>query len=196
MRRQRRNPTYRLRRAVNALPHHTREAMLRGIDSNRIIVGAYVDPRSGGICPMLAAHRNGGRTNVASFARAWDAYTGAKRPRRATRREVRTLRAILEDSLSLDSTIERGSIAELAAQIRAEREQLARCAPAEPSAPEQPEQPPVADAEGEQTKPQKGGIEIRRRRREPYLDLLAVAEAALADQGSWARVDERDRAER
>jgi hypothetical protein len=169
--------------------------MLQGIDSNRIIVGAYVDPRSGGICPMLAAHRNGGRTSVASFARAWDAYTGAKRPRRATRQEVRTLRAILEDSLSLDSTIEHGSIAELAAQIRAEREELARCAPAKTSAPEQPERP-SANTEGEQTKPRKDGIRIRRRRREPYLDLLAVAEAALADQGSWARTDERDRAER
>ncbi len=30
---------------------------------------------------MLAAHRNGGRTSLASFARAWDRYTGAgKRP--------------------------------------------------------------------------------------------------------------------
>lgn len=72
--------------------------MLRGIDANQIIVGAYTDPE-GGICPMLAAHRNGGRTNFASFARAWDAYTGARRPRRATRREVRTLRTYLEMSL-------------------------------------------------------------------------------------------------
>ena len=46
--------------------------MLRGIATNRIIVGAYVDRSSGGICPMLAAHRNGGRTDVAAFARAWD----------------------------------------------------------------------------------------------------------------------------
>ena len=27
---------------------------------------------------MLAAHRNGGRTSLASFARAWDRYTGAR----------------------------------------------------------------------------------------------------------------------
>ena len=46
--------------------------MLRGIDANPIIVGAYVDRASGGICPMLAAHRNGGRTSLASFARAWE----------------------------------------------------------------------------------------------------------------------------
>ena len=70
--------------------------MLRGIAANRIIVGAYVDPSSGGICPMLAAHRNGGRTDLASFARAWDEYTGARRPRRATRREVAQLRSLLE----------------------------------------------------------------------------------------------------
>ena len=99
--------------------------MLRGIASNRIVVGAYVDPRSGGICPMLAAHRNGGRTDVASFARAWDEYTGAKRPRRATRREVRTLRSLLEASLGESSEIDRTPISELAAQIRAERRALA-----------------------------------------------------------------------
>ena len=113
--------------AVEALPRHTKEAMLRGIETNRIIVGAYVDSESGGICPMLAAHRNGGRTSVASFARAWDAYTDAKRPRRATRREVRTLRSLLEWSLGTSSELPSGSIAEAAAQIRAEREQF-RCA--------------------------------------------------------------------
>jgi hypothetical protein len=115
--------------AVEALPRHTKEAMLRGIESNRIIVGAYVDAESGGICPMLAAHRNGGRTSVASFAIAWDAYTGAKRPRRATRREVTTLRSLLEWSLGTSSDLPTGSLAEAAAQIRAERERF-RCATA------------------------------------------------------------------
>ena len=110
--------------AVEALPRHTKEAMLRGIETNRIIVGAYVDPGSGGICPMLAAHRNGGRTSVASFALAWDDYTGAKRPRRATRREVRTLRSLLEWSLGTSSDLPTGSLAEAAAQIRAERERF------------------------------------------------------------------------
>ena len=119
--------------AVEALPRHTKEAMLRGIDSNRIIVGAYVDSESGGVCPMLAAHRNGGRTSVASFAIAWDAYTGAKRPRRATRREVNTLRSLLEWSLGTTSELQTGSLAEAAAQIRAERERF-RCAPIEPIA--------------------------------------------------------------
>jgi hypothetical protein len=72
--------------------------MLEGIGANDIIVGAYTD-RDGRVCPMLAAHRHGGRTSLASFARAWDRYTCARRPRPATEREVRTLRAMLEASL-------------------------------------------------------------------------------------------------
>jgi hypothetical protein len=101
--------------------------MLRGIDANPIIVGAYVDPASGGICPMLAAHRNGGRTSLASFARAWDRYTGAKRPRLATRREVRTLRALLVSTLADEAAgPDAGSIAEAAERIRADRAALAR----------------------------------------------------------------------
>ncbi len=74
--------------------------MLEGIASGRIIVGAYTD-RQGGVCPMLAAHRNGGRTSLASFARAWDRYTGApRRARAATPRELNTLRAMLEASIA------------------------------------------------------------------------------------------------
>ena len=88
-----------LRQAVDCLPERTREAMLEGIDAHEIIVGAYTD-RSGRVCPMLAAHRHGGRTSLGTFAKAWDRYTGAgKRPRPATEREVRTLRAMLEASL-------------------------------------------------------------------------------------------------
>jgi hypothetical protein len=88
-----------LRQAIDCLPEHTRRAMLEGIDANQIIVGAYTD-NQGGVCPMLAAHRNGGRTSLASFARAWDAYTGGyEMTRPATKREVRTLRAMLEASL-------------------------------------------------------------------------------------------------
>ena len=76
--------------------------MLDGIATSRIIVGAYTD-RKGGVCPMLAAHRNGGRTSLASFAHAWDRYTGArKRPRPATERELTTLRAMLESSIGLE----------------------------------------------------------------------------------------------
>lgn len=89
----------RLRAAVEAMPPHARAAMLHGIESNTIIVGAYTDPASGGICPMLAAHRSGGRIDLASFARSWDRYTDADGPRPATGREIRTLVALLRSSL-------------------------------------------------------------------------------------------------
>ena len=99
----RRNNAQRLRNSVERLPDRTKEAMLRGIRANRVIVGAYVDKR-GGVCPMLAAHRNGGRTNFGTFARAWDAFTGAnqRKPRRASRREVRALEGYLEMALLRD----------------------------------------------------------------------------------------------
>src|SRR3954469_20389346 len=106
-----------LRQAIDCLPKRTREAMLDGIGNNEIIVGAYTD-RDGRVCPMLAAHRNGGRTSLASFARAWDRYTGARRPRPATEREVRTLRAMLEASLMYAD-----DVSELAA-ARAEHQAL------------------------------------------------------------------------
>ena len=93
--------------------------MLRGIDANPIIAGGYADKRAGGICPMLAAHRNGGRTNLASFARAWDRFTGARRPRLATGRELRALRSYIELSLLEDEQPD--SLTELARRIRRER---------------------------------------------------------------------------
>ncbi len=87
-----------LRRAIDCLPVETRVAMLEGVRSNDIIVGAYTD-RSGGVCPMLAAHRCGGRTSLISFAHAWDRFAQAKRARKATERELRILTAHLEASL-------------------------------------------------------------------------------------------------
>jgi hypothetical protein len=159
-----RDPARRLRIAVERLPRRTKEAMLRGIESNRIIVGAYVDPSSGGVCPMLAAHRNGGRTSVASFARAWDEFTNTNRPRRATRREVGALRSVLEQSLDLDTSIDRVSIAELAAQIRSERRQ--RAGHIEPA-------PAI-------TPPEPADAAIHVRRRAPKSDLLAATERELS----------------
>ena len=73
---------------------------------------------------MLAAHRNGGRTDVASFARAWDEYTGARR-RGALPGGRSHPRALLEASLDVDTSLDRVSIAALAEQIRAERRQRA-----------------------------------------------------------------------
>jgi hypothetical protein len=127
----RRNNAERLRNAVYAMPGHTKAAMLRGIRGNRVIVGAYVD-RRGGVCPMLAAHRNGGRTNFGTFARAWDAFTGAnKKPRRASRREVRTLEGYLEMALLRDGAAPAGlapperPLAEEVADVKATRRRLA-----------------------------------------------------------------------
>ncbi len=89
-----------LRLAIDCMPVATREAMLEGLRRNeRIIVGAYVD-EFGGVCPMLAAHRSGGRTDFLSFARSWDRFTrAAGKSRRATERELRILISHLQDSL-------------------------------------------------------------------------------------------------
>src|SRR5918997_5713315 len=117
MRRPRR-PAQGLRFTIDCLPHRSRVAMLEGINSNEIIVGAYTD-RDGGVCPMLAAHRSGGRTDLASFARAWDRYTRAgRRARRASQRELLTLRSMLEASLSHDERV-RGELAEAVAELKA-----------------------------------------------------------------------------
>src|SRR3954449_12557668 len=97
--RSRRSAREELRLAVDCLPRRTRVAMLEGIRSNDIIVGAYVD-RKGGVCPMLAAHRCGGRTDFLAFAHAGDRFTGAKPPRLATDREVATLVSYLRASLA------------------------------------------------------------------------------------------------
>jgi hypothetical protein len=90
-----------LRRAIDSLPRDTRVAMLDGIRQNDIIVGAYSD--HGGICPMLAAFRTGGRASCISFAAAWDAFAfrGARTrlARRATQRELLVLTSHLEASL-------------------------------------------------------------------------------------------------
>ncbi len=109
--------------AVQCLPRTTRVAMLEGLRSNEIIVGAY--SRDGGICPMLAAHRNGGRTSMISFARAWDRFAlgdaRRTRARRATPRELRVLVTMLEASLldELPGT-------ELAAAIASHKRLVAR----------------------------------------------------------------------
>jgi hypothetical protein len=121
----RRRPARDLRTAIDCLPLQTRRAMLTGVESNRIIVGAYTD-RSGGVCPMLAAHRNGGRTSLASFAHAWDRYTGARRPRPATEREVGTLRAMLEASIALDELPALSDVAREAQARRARRVRVFR----------------------------------------------------------------------
>jgi hypothetical protein len=88
-----------MRAVVDCLPYETKVAMLAGIERYEIVTGAYTT-KDGGVCPMLAAHRCGGRTDFRSFARAWDRFTDArKRGRRASERELRTLQAQLEQSM-------------------------------------------------------------------------------------------------
>jgi hypothetical protein len=96
-----------LRLAVECMPVATREAMLRGVRSyERIIVGAYVDEQ-GGVCPMLAAHRCGGRTDFLSFAKSWDRFARPRKGKRlATERELSVLVNLLEDSLAGSSGLE------------------------------------------------------------------------------------------
>jgi hypothetical protein len=170
--------------------------MLKGISSNRIIVGAYVDRDSGGICPMLAAHRNGGRTSLASFARAWDRYTGAKRPRLATRRELGTLRTLLESSLTGDDHTEPGSIAEAAARIRTERAELVKrrtlAERPDPATPSEPAGAEIRIRHRRDTGERHRTHELRdrlhwswmrpARRYEEFRDLLAAAEEQLAEE--------------
>ena len=79
--------------------------MLEGLDAGPIIAGAYTS--GDGICPMLAAHRAGGRCSAAFFADAWDRFAfrdargrgAAPSARRVNERELRILRAHLEASL-------------------------------------------------------------------------------------------------
>jgi hypothetical protein len=126
MRERRRATISELRQTIECLPRATRVAMLEGIARNDIIVGAYTD--AGGICPMLAAHRAGGRTDCISFARAWDRFAfrsatskKARRARRATERELLILRTHLEASLLDD-----GSAPDLAAATAAHRRLVAQ----------------------------------------------------------------------
>ena len=147
-RRTSRRATEDLRRAIDGLPLRTREAMLEGVRTNEIIVGAYAD-RLGGVCPMLAAHRCGGRTSFISFARAWDRFAGARRARRASARELTILQDHLTASILAGSESQGGAgagsagagtlaeaIADHQATARARRAREARAA-------EQPVFPPT-----------------------------------------------------
>jgi hypothetical protein len=113
-----------LRNAIDCLPRATKIAMLAGMRTNQIIVGAYV--QDDGICPMLAAHRAGGRTDCISFAKAWDRFAFAdarkRRARRATERELAILRAHLEASL----LAEEGPAPDLGAAIAEHRALMGR----------------------------------------------------------------------
>jgi hypothetical protein len=122
------SPIERLRLAIDCLPVATREAMLAGVlASERIVVGAYTDGR-GGACPMLAAHRAGGRTDFLSFAKAWDRFARSRgAAREATEREVRILVTQLQASLHQADGFELDrAIAEHRSLLAASRRRAAR----------------------------------------------------------------------
>lgn len=186
-----------MRFAVDAMPRFAREAMLRGIDDNTIIAGAYVDSRTGGVCPMLAAHRNGGRTDLASFARSWDRFTGANGPRPATEREIRALRGYLEMSLVAEATGEE-SLSRAADRIRAERAAVAAAEADRETAERAPATPKRKPAPtGERNR----APELRRRtlwawirptrRLDVYRDRVAAASEQLAEQQAAAALGDR-----
>jgi hypothetical protein len=112
-----------LRRSIDVLPERTRKAMLVGLGNNTVITGAFSG--GGGACPMLAAHRAGGRTSVCSFPEAWDTFTGvAGRQiiRQATEYEIQILRREIEASLEPEGPSELGAaIAEYQASVEARR---------------------------------------------------------------------------
>ena len=92
-----------LRDAIECLPLRTRVAMLEGVREHDIIAGAYAD-------------RHGGRTSFITFARTWDRFTGARRARLATERELRVLIAQLEASIFEEQA--RGDLGEAIADHR------------------------------------------------------------------------------
>lgn len=113
-----------LRRSIDVLPERTRKAMLVGLGNNTVITGAFAG--GDGACPMMAAHREGGRTSVCSFPQAWDSFCGVAgrnivRP--ATEYEVQILRREIEASLAPAAP---SLFAEVIAEHEAAREARAR----------------------------------------------------------------------
>ncbi|MDX6680648.1 MAG: hypothetical protein QOG94_687 [Solirubrobacteraceae bacterium] len=113
-----------LRQSIDMLPERTRAAMLSGLGTNTVITGAFTD--GSGVCPMLAAHREGVRSRCMGFPEAWDRFTGVHgrgicRP--ATQYEVLQLRMQIEESLEAPRTTSgfAEAIAEHQASIEARR---------------------------------------------------------------------------
>ncbi|MGI8429909.1 MAG: hypothetical protein ACR2OB_11555 [Solirubrobacteraceae bacterium] len=103
--RRRRRPAQELRAAIDGLPLEVRQAVLEGIQHQRIIAGAHVDG-AGGVCPMAAADvrwRSIGAASVQraqAAARAWDRYAQATSGwHAASDRQLLALRAMLEASI-------------------------------------------------------------------------------------------------
>ncbi len=111
-----------LRRSIDVLPERTRKAMLVGLGNNTVITGAFA--ARDGACPMMAAHREGGRTSCCTFPEAWDRFTGVygrHLVREATPYEVQILCEEIEASLVPLPNVLSEAIAEHQAILEARR---------------------------------------------------------------------------
>jgi hypothetical protein len=97
--------------------------MLVGLGNNTVITGAFTGVGSG-VCPMLAAHREGGRTSCVAFPEAWDRFTGVYGRaicRQATEYEVNILRQEIVASLEPVASPLAEAIAEHTAMVEGRR---------------------------------------------------------------------------
>ena len=134
-----------LRRSIDVLPERTRRAMLHGLGNNTVITGAFAASGQGA-CPMMVAHREGGRTSCCTFPEAWDRFTGVYGRhivREATPYEVQILCEEIEASLVPLPKVNplADAIAEHQAMVAARRHE-AEVAAQQPVV-EQPEQVPA-----------------------------------------------------
>jgi hypothetical protein len=131
--------------------------MLVGLENNTVITGAFSG--GDGVCPMMAAHRAGGRTSCVSFPEAWVRFTGVygrRIVRAATQYEVDILRGEIEASLVPLPSLLGAAIADHQASEEAHELQAAAAAVQQPEVePATVEQPPAE---------QQVGVEPRRRR--------------------------------
>jgi hypothetical protein len=116
-----------LRRSIDVLPERTRKAMLHGLGNNTVITGAFAASNEGA-CPMMVAHREGGRTSCCTFPEAWDKFTGVYGRhivREATPYEVQILCEEIEASLVPLPNVLSDAIAEHQAIVEARRQEAA-----------------------------------------------------------------------
>ncbi len=114
-----------LRRSLDVLPERTRKAMLHGLGNNTVITGAFAASKNGA-CPMMVAHREGGRTSCCTFPEAWDKFTGVYGRhivREATPYEIQILCEEIAASLEPLPNVLSDAIAEHQAIVQARRQE-------------------------------------------------------------------------
>ncbi|HEV2777057.1 MAG TPA: hypothetical protein VGV90_15815 [Solirubrobacteraceae bacterium] len=99
--------------------------MLHGLGNNTVITGAFAASNQGA-CPMMVAHREGGRTSCCTFPEAWDKFTGVygrQIVREATPYEVQILCEEIQASLVPLPNVLSDAIAEHQAIVEARRQE-------------------------------------------------------------------------